>query len=468
MAAHKDAQRSEGWHTVRKGKVTGSKVAAVLGLSPFGGPADAARTLLGLDTFKGNVHTEWGTNMEARAIAAYKRLADVKVEETTFWPLEPANMPLLGAKPRYDKCICGGSPDGLVADYNDTSPSQSSSRKGVLEVKCPGTKAMPVPIAKCLHHMAQLQFAMICTNRGFGDFVSFTPMALSAERIPAAGTVPLHTVEVSQAAKDRWAQLGVYDPKTQKWPGYKRVFVQVLENFYAAVMEAKERGSSVKWDHWKFTNFESTRLIKAVHMALVREAKVRLLVHHDFASFPLARGQLPRKISWPSVVLWQMGLICAGKYDRSHCRFGRFAVVETPSLQVKHMMDIAPRAAAPHWFALSGVVVDVLHGDKLRKTKKLSVIQPDGTAHDVPYFRFERRPWRLPAKGIAVTTEFDRGNIVSYGVAPWTTAVTDTNLAEVHIELTDTLTLHLDVMHRFVRMTRQTRAAGCLDDVAME
>ena len=52
MEAHKDAQRSDGWHTVRKGKVTGSKVAAVLGLSPFGGPADAARTLLGLDTFK--------------------------------------------------------------------------------------------------------------------------------------------------------------------------------------------------------------------------------------------------------------------------------------------------------------------------------------------------------------------------------------------------------------------------------
>lgn len=456
MASHPAAQGTEAWLDVRKYKVTGSKTAQVLGLSPFGGPSDASRTLLGLDTFRGNVHTQWGQKMEKHAVAEYARLADVTVEETNFWPIEAKNMPLLGAKPRYDKCICGGSPDGLVSDYNDTSPSQSSSRKGVLEVKCPGTKPYPVPIAKCMHYMPQVQFAMICTGRNFGDFVSYTPMGLSAERVPAAGSVPLHTVEVSAAAKRRWAQLGVYDPERNTWPGYKRVFVQVLENFYGAVMDAKERGTVVNWDNWQFLNSEATRLIKALHMALVRESTVRKLVDHTFDAFPLSRTQLPRTISWPSIVLWQLPLICKGAYDRARCRFGRFAVVETPSLKVKHMMDTGTDPRPPPWFTVTGVVVDILHGDKLRKTKKLSLMEADGNAHDIPYFRFQRRPWRLPQKGIVVTTEFDRGNVVSYGVAPWSAEVVDKNAAEVSVQVTETLTLHLDVLHRFVRMTRQT------------
>lgn len=151
-------QRSEAWHQARKGRVTGSMVGAILGLSPYMTRADAMRAMVrsALDApteFTGNTATQWGTAMEPQAIGEFEMTYGESVEAMPFVPYED---------------WLGASPDGKVTDG-----------KG-LEVKCPYfIRNDPKPIFKSLneqpHYHAQTQIEMFCCGWDSLWFYQWTP-----------------------------------------------------------------------------------------------------------------------------------------------------------------------------------------------------------------------------------------------------------------------------------------------------
>ena len=127
-------QGSEEWFNARKGRITGSRVGAILGLSPFANRDDVMREMIrehfGYEReFKGNVATDWGSEHESTAIAQYERETGNLVISTGFFAYED---------------MLGASPDGLVLD------------NGLVEVKCPYSKKIK-PLSEQPHYIAQVQ-----------------------------------------------------------------------------------------------------------------------------------------------------------------------------------------------------------------------------------------------------------------------------------------------------------------------
>lgn len=155
-------QRSAEWFSARKGRVTGSVVGGILGLSPFMTRDDVMRGLVrdwhdAESEFTGNIATQWGEFHEAEAVMAF-------TEETGF------NVQNCGFFPHLD--WLGASPDGLVGD------------DAIIEIKCPfslrdggGHKS----IVDLPHYHAQMQIEMLCAERDKAYFFQWAPHATRLE-----------------------------------------------------------------------------------------------------------------------------------------------------------------------------------------------------------------------------------------------------------------------------------------------
>lgn len=159
-------QRSPEWFAARKGRITGSAVGAILGLSPFNKPKDIMRKMvrdyIGLpNEFTGNVATEWGTLNEPGALKEYEMLTNNTVEPATFV--------------MYEDWL-GASPDGLIRE------------DGLIEIKCPyGIRNHDVPKFKTIeeqpHYHAQIQVQLLVTGRKWCDFFQWTPKNMTIQRV---------------------------------------------------------------------------------------------------------------------------------------------------------------------------------------------------------------------------------------------------------------------------------------------
>lgn len=170
-------QGSEEWFEARLGKVTASKIAAVMASGRDGKPSATranyeAQIVVELLTGRAaesfqNDAMRHGTETEAQARASYTFETGRDVQEVGFVP-----------HPRI--AMAGASPDGLVGD------------EGLVEIKCPNTATH---IATLLsrktptEYMKQMQFQMACTGRAWCDFVSFDPrlpddLQMIAIRVP--------------------------------------------------------------------------------------------------------------------------------------------------------------------------------------------------------------------------------------------------------------------------------------------
>lgn len=159
-------QRTPEWFAARAGRITGSQVGGLLGLSPHVSDGDAFRALVrsvhGMDSeFKGNVATEYGTFHEAGALAEYQMETGNKVEAVGFV--------------KHGEWL-GASPDGLVSD------------DGLLEIKCPyGQRDKNPPQFKTLdeqpHYYAQIQVQLYVTGRKWCHFFQWSPHGTKMERV---------------------------------------------------------------------------------------------------------------------------------------------------------------------------------------------------------------------------------------------------------------------------------------------
>ena len=156
-------QGSDDWFNARIGLITGSKVGAILGLSPFSTKNDVMRSMVrewngALSEFVGNVATEYGVMNEVMARTDYELRTGKKVKTTGF---------------HVDDWM-GASPDGIVDDWT------------IVEFKCPyGLRKGGAfkSIKDQPHYYAQIQIQMFVTQTENCDFVQWQPNDLMIENV---------------------------------------------------------------------------------------------------------------------------------------------------------------------------------------------------------------------------------------------------------------------------------------------
>ena len=169
-------QRTAEWHDQRKLRMTGSRIGAILGVSPWQKPSDIMREMVreyhGAESeFQGNPATDHGNNNEQRALLAFMRETGLMVEPCGFFP--------------YGDRM-GASPDGLTSDG------------GVLELKVPYSLRNGgdfKPLSEQPHYEHQVQMELLATERTHAYFAQYrapkgdplahdyVPKAIKIERV---------------------------------------------------------------------------------------------------------------------------------------------------------------------------------------------------------------------------------------------------------------------------------------------
>jgi putative phage-type endonuclease len=134
-------QLSDEWFEARVGMITGSRVPAILGHSPWASRKEVMREMIkehqgGPREFKGNVATQWGNDHEVTARCAYEAQTGRIINETGFHK-----------HPTID--YIGVSPDGLHFDHG---------LERVIEIKCPYSGKIPDEVPA--HYYDQCQLLM--------------------------------------------------------------------------------------------------------------------------------------------------------------------------------------------------------------------------------------------------------------------------------------------------------------------
>lgn len=164
-------QRTAEWYQARKGRVTGSSVGAILGVSPWQTEDDVLRRMVreyhgAPSEWNGNVATEYGTLNEPIALQEYQNVSGNIVEECGFFT--------------FDDWL-GASPDGLIDD------------DGLVEIKCPyGLRNKENPEFKSIldqpHYYAQIQIQLLCSNREWCDFWQWSKHGYKKELVARSQT----------------------------------------------------------------------------------------------------------------------------------------------------------------------------------------------------------------------------------------------------------------------------------------
>lgn len=162
-------QRSPEWFVARQGRVTGSVVGAILGLSPYMTRGDVMRRMvrdaMGAEPeFVGNVATNYGTHYEDGAIVEWQMETGLKWKPAYFIKHED---------------WLGASPDGWTSDG------------GLLEVKCPfglrdkadGDLTFKTA-ADQPHYLAQMQVQMYVARAKHCHFYQWAPNGTVNEIVP--------------------------------------------------------------------------------------------------------------------------------------------------------------------------------------------------------------------------------------------------------------------------------------------
>lgn len=202
-------QGTEDWHTARLGKVTASRLSAVLAKGKSGGTSATRRNYMAeliAERLTGD-HSEgfssasiqWGKDNEPLAREQYELLKNATVVQTGFQP-----HPTLKDT--------GASPDGLIGD------------DGMVEIKCPNTATHIDRIAGASikrEYRLQMQWQMECTGRKWCDFVSFDPrmpmhLQLHVERVERdEGAIQEIKEAVAQFLGDMTDLMRAIDPEIE-------------------------------------------------------------------------------------------------------------------------------------------------------------------------------------------------------------------------------------------------------------
>lgn len=149
-------QRSDEWFAQRKMRMTGSRIGAILGVSPWQKPDDIIRTMVrehhgAPSEWVENPATTHGTNNEQRAILCFMKRTGLNVERCGFFEFGDR---------------MGASPDGLIGD------------NAILEIKVPfglrnEKEAKFKSVLDQPHYWHQVQMEMLSTDRDIAYFAQY-------------------------------------------------------------------------------------------------------------------------------------------------------------------------------------------------------------------------------------------------------------------------------------------------------
>ncbi|CAI5960708.1 unnamed protein product [Closterium sp. NIES-64] len=169
-----EEQRTDEWYALRANRLTASAFEKAVGFFP-GGRQQLWEEKLGLRApFAGNDATAWGQGKEEEALMEYERLTGGHVEHRSFQVYRDAD-------PTFS--WLGASPDGLLPS-DPLSLHSSPHSPGVLEIKCPWNRGLPLsaaPYPSVPHYyMPQIQGLLEIFDRDWLDFFVWTKMGGSA------------------------------------------------------------------------------------------------------------------------------------------------------------------------------------------------------------------------------------------------------------------------------------------------
>lgn len=152
----------------RVGRITGSRVAAIIGVDPYRTAADVLREMtrqaLGAEQeFKGNPATRWGIDHEQDGIYEYERSSGSDVVRQQEFSIHP-DYPFLGA-----------TPDGWILE-------PSGACIDIIEVKAPW-KATYTHISQRPDYAAQIQLQLACSGADACVFVVWRTDGISVSRV---------------------------------------------------------------------------------------------------------------------------------------------------------------------------------------------------------------------------------------------------------------------------------------------
>lgn len=150
---------------LRVGRITGSRIGAVLGLNPYSTRADVLREMVrehfGAEReFVGNEATRYGEQHEPDALAAYEQMHGVMTHGGGECIVHPS----------YD--FLAVTPDGLVG------------HDGMVECKAPYSGTYTHWNQKP-YYEAQMRLQLACAGRKWADFVVWRPDNVSVSRLEA-------------------------------------------------------------------------------------------------------------------------------------------------------------------------------------------------------------------------------------------------------------------------------------------
>lgn len=156
---------ANGLSPLRVGRITGSRVGAILGLNPYSKRADVLREMVrehfdAPREFTGNDATRYGQEHEPDALAAYEAERGVMTYGGGDLILHPV----------YD--FLAVTPDGLVGD------------DGMIECKAP-YRGKYTRLAEVPYYAPQVQLQLACAGRQWCDFVIWRDGGIVVDRIAA-------------------------------------------------------------------------------------------------------------------------------------------------------------------------------------------------------------------------------------------------------------------------------------------
>ncbi|CAI5476500.1 unnamed protein product [Closterium sp. Yama58-4] len=169
-----EEQRTEEWFALRANRLTASAFEKAVGFFP-GGRQQLWEEKVGLRApFAGNEATAWGQGREEEALREYERLTGGHVEHRSFQIYRDSD-------PTFS--WLGASPDGLLPS-DPLSLHSSPHLPGVLEIKCPWNRGLPLsaaPYPSVPHYyMPQIQGLLEIFDRDWLDFFVWTKRGGSA------------------------------------------------------------------------------------------------------------------------------------------------------------------------------------------------------------------------------------------------------------------------------------------------